>query len=94
MSETRRRSEFPTRCQKRLVYQADERINRFQISKSFERGEIVSPVGCIASKVRLNLATPDARHRRPLKFLYLLCVKSQIRSVFQIVLRKPGCKVP
>jgi hypothetical protein len=28
----------------------------------FERGEIVSPVGCIASKVSgLNLATPDAR---------------------------------
>ena len=29
---------------------------------NFERGEIVSPVGCIASKVSgLNLATPDAR---------------------------------
>jgi hypothetical protein len=40
-------------------------------SGNFERGEIVSPVGCIASKdVGLNLATPDARHRRPLKFFY------------------------
>ena len=40
-------------------------------SGKFERGEIVSPVGCIASKVSgLDLATPDARHRRPLKFFY------------------------
>jgi hypothetical protein len=37
--------------------------------ENFERGEIVSPRGSIASKVSgLNLATPDARHRRPLKF--------------------------
>jgi hypothetical protein len=38
-------------------------------SGNFEGGEIVSPVGCITSKVSdLDLATPDARHRRPLKF--------------------------
>jgi hypothetical protein len=31
---------------------------------------LFSPVGSIASKVvGLNLVTPDARHRRPLKFL-------------------------
>jgi hypothetical protein len=36
--------------------------------ENFERGEIVSPAGCIASKVgKPNLVTPDARHRRPLK---------------------------
>jgi hypothetical protein len=48
-------------------------------SGNFERGEIVSPVGCIASKVSgLDLATPDARHRRPLKFfLYCRSVKNQ-----------------
>jgi hypothetical protein len=39
-------------------------------SGNFERGEIVSPVGRIASKVvGTNLVTSDARHRRPLKFL-------------------------
>ena len=38
-------------------------------SGNFEGGELVSPVGCIVSKVSgLDLATPDARHRRPLKF--------------------------
>jgi hypothetical protein len=32
-------------------------------------GELVSPVGCVASKLSgLDLPTPDARHRRPLKF--------------------------
>jgi hypothetical protein len=46
---------------------------------NFERGEIVSPVGSIASKVVGNyLVTPDARHRRPLKFLlYHQSVKTQ-----------------
>ena len=38
-------------------------------SGNFEEGEVVSPVGSIVSKVSgLDLATPDARHRRPLKF--------------------------
>jgi len=41
--------------------------------ENFERGEIVSPVGCIVGKVSgFNLAMPDARHRRPLKLLYFI----------------------
>jgi hypothetical protein len=45
--------------------------------EKFERGEIVSPVGCIARKVSgFNLAMPDARHRRPLKFLFTLYYQS------------------
>jgi hypothetical protein len=45
-------------------------IDRRSLVWNFEGGEVVSPVGCIVSKVSgLNLATPDARHRRPLKFL-------------------------
>jgi hypothetical protein len=46
---------------------------------NFERGEIVSPVGCIANKVgKPKLVMPDARHRRPLKFLlYDQSVKTQ-----------------
>jgi len=45
---------------------------------NFERGEIVSPRGSNASKVSgLNLATPDARHRRPLKsFIPSKCKKA------------------
>jgi hypothetical protein len=44
-------------------------IDRRSLVWNFEGGEVVSPVGCIVSKVSgLNLATPDARHRRPLKF--------------------------
>jgi hypothetical protein len=36
--------------------------------ENFERGEVVSPPGSIARKVSgPTLATPDARHRRPLK---------------------------
>ena len=43
----------------------------------FERGEVVSPVGCIAGKsVGFNLAMLDARHRRPLKFLFTLYYQS------------------
>jgi hypothetical protein len=38
-------------------------------SGNSEGGELVSPVGFIVSKVSgLDLTTPDARHRRPLKF--------------------------
>jgi hypothetical protein len=38
--------------------------------KNCEGGELVSLIGCIASKVSdLDLATPDARHRRPLQIL-------------------------
>jgi hypothetical protein len=55
------------------------RIDRRSLSGNFERGEIVSPVGCIASKVgKPNLVMLDARHRRPLKFLlYHASVKTQ-----------------
>jgi hypothetical protein len=46
-------------------------IDRRSWSGNFERGEIVSPLGCIASKVSgLDLAMPDTRHRRPLKVFY------------------------
>ena len=45
--------------------------------RGFERGEVVSPIGCIAGKsVGFNLAMPDARHRRPLKFLFTLHYQS------------------
>jgi hypothetical protein len=45
--------------------------------------------------VSLDLATPDARHRRPLKFfLYHRSVKSQSTWFFIIVLRKPRGQVP
>jgi hypothetical protein len=37
-----------------------------------ERGEIVSPEDALPARLcGLNLAMPDARHRRPLKFFYL-----------------------
>ena len=63
-------------------------IDRRSLSGNFERGEIVSPVGCIASKVgKPNLVMPDARHRRPLKFLlYHQSVKTQ-RTAPKSVLR-------
>ncbi len=63
------------RCdfKKKLVDQAALRYAQFGL-ENFERGEIVSPLGCIASKGSgcLNLATPDARHRRPLKFFFFM----------------------
>jgi hypothetical protein len=39
--------------------------------ENFERGEIVSPEEALLVK---NPATPDARHRRPLKFFYTIQV--------------------
>ena len=39
--------------------------------ENFERGEIVSPEEALLGK---NPATPDARHRRPLKFFYTIQV--------------------
>jgi hypothetical protein len=49
------------------------KIRRSLRWENLERGEIVLPLGCIASKGSgLDLATPDAHHRRPLKFLYTI----------------------
>jgi hypothetical protein len=49
--------------------------------KNFERGEIVSPVGCIASKLSgLNLATPDSRIVARSNSLYCQSVKNQPSS--------------
>jgi len=43
-------------------------------SGNFERGEIVSPEDALPARDRvLDVATPDARHRRPLKFSYGDC---------------------
>jgi hypothetical protein len=45
------------------------RVRREFDLKILRGGELVSPVGCVASKLSgLDLPTPDARHRRPLKF--------------------------
>jgi hypothetical protein len=45
--------------------------------ENFERGEIVSPEDALPARDRVpNLATPDARHRRPLKFLFTLYYQS------------------
>jgi hypothetical protein len=66
------------RFQKKLADQTLLRYSRATLAhwywstqvglENFERGEVVSPRGSIASKVSgPNLATPDARHRRPLK---------------------------
>ncbi len=63
-------------------------------SGNFGRGEIVSPVGSIASKVvgNLNLVTPDARHRRPLKFLlYHQSVKTQRTAPSSILPHLDSC---
>ena len=75
-------------CQKSLVDHAALGYRRSCSFQNLERGEIVSPLGCIADKgVGLDLATPDARHRRPLKIL-------QSTSFFSNVLRKPRGEVP
>jgi hypothetical protein len=72
---------------KKACGQGDVRIDAVW-SGNLEGDEIVSPVGCIASKVSgLNLATLDARHRRPLKFFSENCGAKFLKITSEAVAR-------
>jgi hypothetical protein len=62
---------FPPHQHSPANWHVDIWATRFGL-ENFERGEVVSPQEASLAKLSgLNLAMPDARHRRPLKNLFI-----------------------